>query len=86
MPTSVRLDPDTEALLKRLARRSGRSKSEVLREALHRMAAEPAAANENGGPYSLIPDLIGVVSNGPAGLAREHKKAYRDALAKKHRR
>ena len=85
MPTSVRLDPETEMLLQRLARRSGRSKSEILREALHRMAEEPPEAAASNGPYSLISDLVGIVG-GPTTLARDHKKIYRDALAKKHRR
>jgi hypothetical protein len=73
-------------LLKRLARRSGRSKSDILREALNRMAAEPETASENDGPWSLISDLIGVVGGHTAVRAREHKQAYREALAKKHRR
>ena len=34
MPTSVRLDPKTESLVSRLARRRGQTKSEVIREAL----------------------------------------------------
>jgi predicted DNA-binding protein len=87
MPTSVRLDPETELLLKRLARRSGRSKSEVLREALHRMAERSVAEVEaEASVYSLIPDLVGAARQGPPDLARRHKQAYRESLARKHRR
>jgi len=35
MPTSVRLDTETEALLRRLARERASSKSGVIRDALH---------------------------------------------------
>ncbi len=38
MPTSVRLDPKTESLVSRLARRRGQTKSEVIREALLALA------------------------------------------------
>jgi hypothetical protein len=71
-------------LLKRLAQRSGRSKSDVLRAALHRLAEESAGTSESD--YALISDLVASASGGPEDLAREHKKVYRDALRKKHRR
>lgn len=85
MPTSVRLDPETEVILQRLARRSARSKSDILREAVRRMAEEPAESADSSGPYALISDLVGIVS-GPGNLARNHKKTYRELLAEKHRR
>lgn len=85
MPTSVRLDPDTQLLLQRLARRSGRSKSEVLREALRRYAEEPEPS-ENNGLYALIADLVGTARGGAEALAREHKNAYLEALKRKHHR
>jgi len=86
MPTSVRLDPDTEALLKRLARQSNRSKSEVIRDALHRMTDYSSELNERSSPYPSIADLLGVAAGGSATLARNHKRVYRDGLTKKHRR
>lgn len=84
MPTSVRLDPETEMLLKRLARQSRRSKSEVIRDALHRMAEAPETGGHDG-PSDLVADLIGVVDT-PSPAARHHKRAYARALAKKHGR
>jgi predicted transcriptional regulator len=86
MPTSVRLDPETEQLLKRLARRSGRSKSEVLRDALNRMAEPSTKDDEETSIHSVIADLIGAAGRGPANLARRHKEAYRQSLARKHGR
>ncbi|HET7131784.1 MAG TPA: ribbon-helix-helix protein, CopG family [Gammaproteobacteria bacterium] len=86
MPTSVRLDPETEAVLKRIAKRSGRSKSDVLREAVHRLADTPGAEAVAVSVHDLVADLVGIARNGPVNLARNHKQAYRAALAKKHAR
>lgn len=81
VPTSVRLDPETETLLKRLAQQSRRSKSEVIRDALHRMAESPETVEHNG-PYDLVADLVGVVDT-PSPAARHHKRTYARSLAKK---
>ncbi len=80
MPTSVRLDPETEVLLKQLAHSSGRSKSEVIREALHRLSEESRSSGKQGGLYHAIADLVGVADGGPEDLAREHKKRFREKL------
>lgn len=84
MPTSVRLDNETEALLQRLARHSGRTKSDVLREALHHLATEEYGVPSNA-PYALISDLLGTAQGGPNDLARQHKRAFRDILANRAR-
>ncbi|MFQ6023918.1 MAG: ribbon-helix-helix protein, CopG family [Acidiferrobacterales bacterium] len=85
MPTSVRLDPETEALLRRLARRSGRTKSDMLREALLRLAEEEDTAARAGHPYAMMSDLVGIATGGPPELARAHKRAFREALSKRNR-
>lgn len=86
MPISVRLDPETEALLDRLAKNHQKTRSDVLREALHRMAdLENATVAENG-PYAAIADLIGIADDGPEDLAANHKQAFRDLLASKARK
>lgn len=85
MPTSVRLDPETEALLKRLARTSGRTKSEVIREALHRMSDETRAA-EPASLYHAIEDLVGIADVGPGDLARNHKQRFRELLDRRRKK
>ena len=85
MPTSVRLDPETEALLGKLARTSGRTKSEIIREALHRMSEEVTGTAETGSLYHAIADLVGIAENGPADLAREHKHRFREKLGRKRK-
>lgn len=86
MPTSVRLDPETEALLNWLARIHRRTKSDIMREALHRLAHDEQVKEVDNGPYALVADLIGIAQGGPDELARRHKQVYRDLLADKKRR
>lgn len=83
MPTSVRLDPETEALLNRLAHNHSRTKSDILREALHRLAQDEQVDEVDNGPYALVADLIGIAHGGSEDLARRHKQAFRDLLAKR---
>ncbi len=85
MPTSVRLDPETEALLKKLTRTSGRTKSEVIREALHRMSEE-AGANQPASLYHGIEDLVGIADVGPGDLARHHKQRFREKLDRRRKK
>lgn len=85
MPTSVRLDPETESLLKRLARVSGRSKSEVIREALHRLSEEAQRSGKQEDLYHSIADLVGITDHGPEHLAREHKKRFQEKLKGRRR-
>jgi predicted DNA-binding protein len=83
MPTSVRLDPETEALLRRLAHASGRTKSEIIREALHRMAAGSTEAAEPESLYHAIEDLVGIADDGPEDLAEDHKRRFRERLGRR---
>jgi hypothetical protein len=85
MPTSVRLDAETEALLRRLARRSGRTKSDMLREALLRLAEEEDTAARGRRPYAMISDLVGIASGGPRDRARTHKRVFRQIVSKRRR-
>ncbi len=85
MPTSVRLDPETEALLDQLAQTRRRTKSDILREALRRLAQDEQVKEVDDGPYARVADLIGIAQGGPDNLARRHKQAFRDLLASKQR-
>jgi hypothetical protein len=78
MPTSVRLDPETEALLAQLTRSRGQAKSAVLRAALLRLAQDQPTAEASDGPYALITDLVGIAQGGPDDLARRHKQVFLD--------
>ncbi len=86
MPTSVRLDTETDTLLRRLARASGRTKSDILREAVVRLAEEHETPSSADSPYALISDLVGIARGGPRDMARRHKGAFRETLSKAARR
>ncbi len=83
MPFSIRLTPEEEALLEDAARRTSRSRSELVRESVRdycqRLTREPRSA------YSLGKGLFGGGTlSGPPG--DPHKRAIWEKLRAKHRR
>lgn len=85
MPTSVRLDTRTEGVLHRIARRTGRTKSEVLREAILRLADREDI--EPGHSFlDMVRDLVGVGTGGPPDLARRSEEVFRTRLLERQRR
>ena len=80
MPTSVRLDPETERLLARLARKRSQSKSDVIREAIESLARGDDAVPSDGTLLESISDLIGCVDGGPPDLSRRTGKKFRELL------
>jgi Arc/MetJ-type ribon-helix-helix transcriptional regulator len=83
MPTSVRLDPKTETVVRRLAQQTKRTKSEVIREAIARMAEQVGGQPGRGTPYAAIEDLLGIAGGGPRDLARRSDEAFRDLLVRR---
>ena len=83
MPTSVRLDQETERLLQRLANRASRSKSEVIRLAIESLAREELAGDEQNRPFDLVSDLLGVVADGPDDLSERTGDRLRALLAER---
>jgi len=84
MPTSVRLDRKTERLVERLAREKGRTKSEVIRQAIV-LAAEKELRDQEKTPYERSAHLIGCVSGGPPDLSVNTGAKVREILRKKAR-
>ena len=86
MPFSLRLDPDAEAKIRRLAVSSGRSKSQVVREAVARYAADPQdAAGTGESAWDRVKTYAGAVSTGGANYSRNTHAAYTAALRRKQR-
>lgn len=77
MPFSVRLDPQTEAAIERLARSSGKSRSSVVREAVARYAS---AADANTTAYERLEPLIGVVRSGRTDLSQHTGRKFTEVL------
>ena len=86
MPTSVRLDAETERLLERLARTRSQSKSDVIREAIETLAAQESVVPEDGTVYDQISDLIRCVDDGPPNLSERTGEKFRGLLTKKSAR
>ncbi len=73
MPVSVRLDESTQRRLERMARTTGRSKSDLIREAIVRL---DEALDEEEGPtlYEQLREYIGIVKSGPNDRAARAEK------------
>jgi len=85
MPFSLRLDPETEAVLRRLARQTGRSKSFLVREAVaeYTVSRSRTPRKEESALDRLRP-FCGVVATAGQYSTDTHTK-YRAALARKQR-
>lgn len=86
MPLTVRVDLKTERMLERLARQRGRTKSEVVRDAISVLAKSVDAQGPAEHPYDKVRDLIGCVHGGPADLSVRTGEAFRRMLAGRHRK
>ncbi|HWM89587.1 MAG TPA: CopG family transcriptional regulator [Thermoanaerobaculia bacterium] len=77
---TVRLDRITEAALKRLSERRGQSKSEVIRDAIARLADEEG---EQLSAYERLQPFVGIVDSGGKQLSEGTGKRLRELLAEK---
>jgi hypothetical protein len=77
MPFSMRLDPQTEAMIERLARSRGTSRSSVVREAVAQYAS---AADVRTTAYERLEPLIGVVRSGRSDLSRQTGRKFTGLL------
>lgn len=83
MPFSLRLDPETEALLRRLAKAQGRSKSAVVREAVEHYGNRDTPAEDDARTaLDVVRPFIGVVATGGQPPEDTHTK-YRASLRRK---
>jgi len=80
--TTVRLDAKSEAALKRLSVRRGQTKSEVIRDAIARLAEEESAQPS---AYQRLQPFIGVVNEGDPQLSEETGKRLRELLENRQR-
>ena len=81
MPTSVRLDKSTERRLQRLVSDTGRSKSDLIREAIARL---DVSLDATGGPtvYERLEGYIGVGNLEPGDRARRAEEILREGLGR----
>ena len=82
MPMSVRLDRETEALIRRMARLAGRSRSWVVREAV---AAYASAAPRTRLPYEALAAFIGAGRTGLHDLSERTGERFAELVRTKAR-
>jgi hypothetical protein len=79
----IRLDPKTESLVKRMARRKRQTESMVIQEALMALIRAEREAEERASPYEAIAHLIGCVRGGLKDLSvRTGDKLHKVLLAR----
>lgn len=83
MPVSVRLDKETEELLKKAARITSKPKSRVMKESIRDYCLR-IVTKEGKSPYELAKDLIGKEGSGRGDLSVRGEQILREMLRKKH--
>jgi predicted DNA-binding protein len=78
--TTVRLDAGTLRLLQRLARRTGRTKSEIIRDAIRRLSEGADAAAVPTTAYEAMEHAIGCWDSGGARLSKQTGEKFRESL------
>lgn len=87
MPFSVRLDRETERRIAQLALSAGRSRSQIVRDAVAAYAADQQRESDRGGTaYDRLKRFVGVVRGGDPTLSRRSEDAFRELLKAKHAR
>jgi hypothetical protein len=77
IPTSIRIDARTEGLVKALAKKKGLTKSELIREAIHRLAESEGQTTQPRTVYDAIAHLIGCADSAGAQLLLARRRAQR---------
>jgi len=78
--TSVRLDPDSRAVLDRLAERRDQNRAEVIRDAIELLASYEA---ESPSAYDRLRPFIGIPDSGGRDLSKQTGRRVRDLLEKR---
>jgi len=79
--TTVRLDPATRAALERLAERRGQTRSEVIRDAIGRLAGEEREGGLSA--FDRLRPFVGIADSGGRQLSRETGRRFRELLEQK---
>jgi hypothetical protein len=82
----VRLDPESEQALNRLVRETGKTKSEIVREALTRLPRKRSSKKAAVRPYDLMKSGIGCVSSGDLNPSQRAGDKFYEILAEKKKR
>ncbi len=85
MATSIRLTPQLEQLVTRLARKRKQTKSEVIRHALITLAEHDTSKVHPHTPYEAMKHLLGCATGGPPDLSLNSGKKFSAQLRRRRR-
>jgi hypothetical protein len=88
MPFSFRLDRETETQIRRLAARTGWSRSQVVREAVAKYrvgAGDDDGRGSTPSAFERLSAYVGVVDSGGAQYSRNTHAQFRKLLQRKRR-
>ena len=81
----VRLDSKTMVLIEQLAEQLGRTKSEVIREAVTALVTERRGRTQQSTPYEAMEPLLGCVKGGPKRLSERTGERFSRFLQSRKR-
>ncbi len=84
MPTTVRLDAATLRLMGRLARRTGRTKSQLIRDAIQRLGESEGPERPVQTVYDAMEHSIGCWDSGGAQLSDATGQKFKALLRARH--
>jgi ribbon-helix-helix CopG family protein len=85
MPFSLRLDRDTESRIRRLSTLTGRSKSQVVRDAIAQYAPVDESASAGDSTFDRLKPYVGVARTGGRNYSSDTHRKYRALLQKRRR-
>ena len=86
MTLSFRLTARTRSQLQKLARKTGKSQSSLMREALERLVRDQCVDADASRPYEAIAHLIGCVRGLPSDLSSRTGADFRRLLEARRRK
>src|SRR5688572_8944889 len=84
MPTTVRLDAATLRLMGRLARRTGRTKSQLIRDAIQKLGESEGPDKPVQTVYDAMEHSIGCWDSGGAQLSEATGQKFKTLLRARH--
>lgn len=85
MPMSIRLDPETRAALDPAARTTGRSRSDLVRDAVLRYLELLRSEQMDRSAVEVLAKYIGCVNSGGSERSRETGRGFRTLLEERAR-
>ena len=80
MTISVRLDPETQRVVERLAQATGQTKSAIIRGAIMKIAGQEGLEDKASRPYEALAPWVGCVTGGPPDLSERTGEKFRRLL------